>query len=242
MAPVVSVVPFLERTHAIARPMSRPIQTAPEMRTVPAILRDLRERLDAASARIELTFPYFLERVAPVSGAKALMDFETSFIGTSDAKGDDFVLKVKVPVTSLCPCSKAISEYGAHNQRGYITISVRTYPAPGEVLQLAGPPPVVSFQRFATRIFLGDLDGAALVLAELFELEVGRARKCAQVFYDVVRHNPEVIAKAAQLRRELQAGGYSTALMLLHECFGLQGVESISVMQSLRARIERSTY
>jgi hypothetical protein len=115
-------------------------------------------------------------------------------------------------------------------------------PAPGEVLQLAGPPPVVSFQRFATRIFLGDLDGAGLVLAELFEIEPGRARKCAQVFYDGVRHNPEVIAKTAQLRRELQSGGYATALMLLHECFGLQGIESISVMQSLRARIERSTY
>jgi GTP cyclohydrolase I len=99
------------------------------MRTVPAILRDLRDRLDASTARIELTFPYFLERVAPVSGARALMDFETSFIGESDATRDDFVLRVKVPVTSLCPCSKAISEYGAHNQRGYVTISVRSYPA-----------------------------------------------------------------------------------------------------------------
>ncbi len=104
------------------------------MRTVPAILKDLRERLDAASARIELSFPYFLERVAPVSGAKALMDFETSFIGQSDLERDDFVLRVKVPVTSLCPCSKAISEYGAHNQRGYVTISVRTYLEAGGVL------------------------------------------------------------------------------------------------------------
>jgi GTP cyclohydrolase I len=104
------------------------------MRTVPAILRDLRGRLDAATARIELTFPYFLERVAPVSGARALMDFETSFIGTSDATRDDFILRVKVPVTSLCPCSKAISEYGAHNQRGYVTISVRSYPEAGDVL------------------------------------------------------------------------------------------------------------
>ncbi len=100
------------------------------MRTVPAILRDLRGRLDATRARIELTFPYFLERVAPVSGARALMDYETSFIGTSDETHDDFLLRVKVPVTSLCPCSKAISKYGAHNQRGYVTLSVRTYPAP----------------------------------------------------------------------------------------------------------------
>jgi GTP cyclohydrolase I len=105
------------------------------MRTVPAILRDLRGRLDAASARIELTFPYFLERVAPVSGARALMDYEVTFVGTSDDVRDDFVLKVKVPVTSLCPCSKAISKYGAHNQRGYVTVSVRSYPvARNEVL------------------------------------------------------------------------------------------------------------
>ncbi|KIG14947.1 GTP cyclohydrolase I [Enhygromyxa salina] len=98
------------------------------MRTVPAILRDLRDRLDAASARIEVEFPYFLERAAPVSGAKALMDYACAFIGeVSDAPTpNDFVLRVRVPVTSLCPCSKAISERGAHNQRGYITISVRT--------------------------------------------------------------------------------------------------------------------
>lgn len=104
------------------------------MRTVPAILRDLRGRLDAASARIELTFPYFLERVAPVSGARALMDYEVTFVGTSDDVRDDFLLKVRVPVTSLCPCSKAISKYGAHNQRGYITLSVRSYQASGETL------------------------------------------------------------------------------------------------------------
>jgi GTP cyclohydrolase I len=104
------------------------------MRTVPRILQALRQRLDASSARIELHFPYFLERVAPVSGARALMDYETTFIGTSDDRNDDFVLRVKVPVTSLCPCSKAISKYGAHNQRGYVTISVRSVAAFGEAL------------------------------------------------------------------------------------------------------------
>ena len=102
------------------------------MRTMPAILADLRARLDATSARIELSFPYFLERIAPVSGARALMDYETTFIGTSDAGHDDFILVVRVPVTSLCPCSKAISDYGAHNQRGYLTLSVRAYPTDAE--------------------------------------------------------------------------------------------------------------
>jgi hypothetical protein len=112
-------------------------------------------------------------------------------------------------------------------------------PGPREVLQLAAPEPEASFQRFATRIFLGELDAAAGVLAELFELEVSRARRCAEVFYDGVRHNPSVIGKAAQLRRNLQSREFSEAMVLLHDCFGLQGVESISVMQSLRARIER---
>ena len=113
-------------------------------------------------------------------------------------------------------------------------------PGPAEILQLAGPTPTVSFQRFTTRIFVGDLEGAGEILAELFEVEDARARKCAQVFYDGVRNNPEVIGKAAQLRRDLQAGNYNNSLALLHDCFGLQGVESVSVMQTLRARMERT--
>ena len=96
------------------------------MRTVPAILRDLRRKLDAESAHIHLVFPYFLERQAPVSGASALMDYECCFDAAVNGGKDDFVFGVRVPVTSLCPCSKAISDYGAHNQRGYITIDVQT--------------------------------------------------------------------------------------------------------------------
>ena len=96
------------------------------MRTVPAVLRDLRTKLDAESAQIHLVFPYFLERRAPVSGASALMDYECSFDAAVNGGTDKFVFGVRVPVTSLCPCSKAISDYGAHNQRGYITIDVQT--------------------------------------------------------------------------------------------------------------------
>lgn len=101
------------------------------MRTLPAVLHELREKLDAESAHVEVKFPYFVERTAPVSEARALMDYECSFTGESNGEGDDFVLGVRVPVTSLCPCSKEISDYGAHNQRGYITIEVRSTP-PGE--------------------------------------------------------------------------------------------------------------
>ena len=96
------------------------------VRTVPRILRDLQSRLGASCAQVKVEFPYFLERSAPVSGATALMDYSCAFIGELSEDEDDFVLEVRVPVTSLCPCSKAISERGAHNQRGYITVSVRT--------------------------------------------------------------------------------------------------------------------
>jgi GTP cyclohydrolase I len=96
------------------------------MRTVPAILTELRSRLDAEKAQISVEFPYFLERAAPVSGAKSLMEYDCSFRAEMDGGDVDFVLGVKVPVTSLCPCSKAISDYGAHNQRGYLTMEVRT--------------------------------------------------------------------------------------------------------------------
>jgi GTP cyclohydrolase I len=96
------------------------------MRTIPTILHELKQRLEAETAHIEVKFPYFLERSAPVTNSKALMDYECAFTGESNGTKDDFVLSVRVPVTSLCPCSKEISEYGAHNQRGYITIEVRS--------------------------------------------------------------------------------------------------------------------
>jgi GTP cyclohydrolase I len=94
--------------------------------TLPVILEELRSRLNAESSHIEVSFTYFLERSAPVTQSKALMDYDCKFTAESTARESDFLLQVKIPVTSLCPCSKAISEYGAHNQRGYITIEVRT--------------------------------------------------------------------------------------------------------------------
>lgn len=93
--------------------------------SLPVILRRLKERLGADNAHMEVTFPFFLERIAPESGAKALMDYECSLIGELEGDEDRFILRVRVPVASLCPCSKKISDYGAHNQRGYVTIDVR---------------------------------------------------------------------------------------------------------------------
>jgi GTP cyclohydrolase I len=96
------------------------------MRTLPTILSELKAKLNAERAHMEVAFPYFLERTAPVSGATALMDYQCKFIGEVNGNEADFVLSVCVPVTSLCPCSKAISDYGAHNQRGQVTMEVRT--------------------------------------------------------------------------------------------------------------------
>lgn len=94
--------------------------------TIPAILAELKEVLNAESARMTMTFPYFLQKRAPVTGVAALMDYECSFDGSSGPEGEDFVLGVTVPVNSLCPCSREISSYGAHNQRGYMTLEVRS--------------------------------------------------------------------------------------------------------------------
>ena len=93
-------------------------------RTIPAVLADLQRRLDTATAHLTVTFPYFLRRAAPISGAAALMDYACTFSATAHGDTVQFELAVRVPVTSVCPCSKAISDYGAHNQRGYITVAV----------------------------------------------------------------------------------------------------------------------
>jgi GTP cyclohydrolase I len=96
------------------------------MHTIPEILAEMKQKLEAESAQFEARFTYFMEKTAPVSGAKALMDYECSFAGESNGETDDFVLGVDVPVKTLCPCSKEISDYGAHNQRGVVSIRVRS--------------------------------------------------------------------------------------------------------------------
>ncbi len=90
------------------------------------MLRDMVKRLEAEFGRVEMSFPYFINKAAPVSGVKSLMDYEVTFTGEISKEGYSFTMKVVVPVTSLCPCSKRISEYGAHNQRSHVTITART--------------------------------------------------------------------------------------------------------------------
>ncbi len=86
----------------------------------------LLRKLPAQRARVEIEFPFFRLKKAPVTGMEGMMDYEVRFvIDTERDKGGTFTLTVKVPVTTLCPCSKAMSTHGAHNQRGIVTYSVR---------------------------------------------------------------------------------------------------------------------
>lgn len=90
--------------------------------SIPAVLRHLRDRLNAPSARLVMRFPYFLRRSAPVSGASGLVDYACGIDASIHDDVVEFSISAGVPVTSVCPCSKAISDYGAHNQRGTVTI------------------------------------------------------------------------------------------------------------------------
>lgn len=91
------------------------------------MLREMVKRLEAEIGHIEMTFPYFLNKSAPVSGVQSLMDYEVTFTGEIREGGQyEFTMRVVVPVTSLCPCSKKISDYGAHNQRSHVTVTATT--------------------------------------------------------------------------------------------------------------------
>jgi GTP cyclohydrolase I len=89
------------------------------------LLVQLRQRLEAETAHADFEFPFFLAKKAPVTGASGLIDYLVRFQANLGANGMDFVVTVIVPVTTLCPCSKAISASGAHNQRGEVTFSIR---------------------------------------------------------------------------------------------------------------------
>ena len=90
------------------------------------MLGEMTERLEAQAGHIEMTFPYFINKTAPVSGVQSLLDYEVSFIGEIRSGKPAMRIKVVVPVTSLCPCSKKISDRGAHNQRSHVTVTATT--------------------------------------------------------------------------------------------------------------------
>lgn len=110
--------------------MSRFIQMLNETETIVSaksfhkMLNEMVQRLEADNGYIEMQFPYFIEKTAPVSGVKSLMDYQVSLAGQIENGYVDSTLEITVPVKSLCPCSKKISEYGAHNQRSHLTVGI----------------------------------------------------------------------------------------------------------------------
>lgn len=90
------------------------------------ILHAMQVKLHASTAHLEMEFPFFLTKKAPVTGKEGVMDYTARFSATASGKNIDFVLTVVVGVTTLCPCSKAISKYSAHNQRGNVTVAIRS--------------------------------------------------------------------------------------------------------------------
>jgi GTP cyclohydrolase I len=89
------------------------------------MLEEMTEHLSASAGHIEMTFPYFVMKKAPVSGVESLMNYQATIFGEHRAGKTEVWLKVVVPTTSLCPCSKEISDYGAHNQRSHITLTAK---------------------------------------------------------------------------------------------------------------------
>jgi GTP cyclohydrolase I len=90
------------------------------------ILYAMQEKFQAETSHLEMEFPYFMVKRAPVSGMDSVMDYTARFDATASRQEIDFVLTVRAMVTTLCPCSKAIAEYGAHNQRGEVTVQIRS--------------------------------------------------------------------------------------------------------------------
>lgn len=93
---------------------------------IPEMLEELQRKLHAQNAHLEMEFPYFMVKKAPVSGKEGMVDYTVRFDAAMSGREFDFLLTVKCNVTTLCPCSKAISKYGAHNQRGEVTVQVRS--------------------------------------------------------------------------------------------------------------------
>jgi len=96
------------------------------VRTFRHMIGEMADLLEAEKAHIEMRFPFFINKKAPVSGVESLIDYDVTLVGELEQGRSTMFLKVLVPVTSLCPCSKEISEYGAHNQRSHVTVTVES--------------------------------------------------------------------------------------------------------------------
>ena len=122
------------------------------------ILNEMKLKLGSESAHLEIQFPYFIDKAAPVSGAKSLMEYTCEF-SASMTDSLDFVLGIKVPLTSLCPCSRELSRFGAHNQRSIMTVRIRYHDFVWiedlvELIEQCGSSPLYSLLKRADEKFV----------------------------------------------------------------------------------------
>ena len=179
------------------------------------VLVDLRERLHIARAQAEFIFPYFAEKFAPVTRAVGLMDYNVTLAGNIDLMGTQVVTTVSVPVTTLCPCSKAISVHGAHNQRGEVKFSVRSNAgafiedliamaensASSELYSLLKRPDekAVTERAFLNPVFVEDLVRNLALLAEA-RPEIEWYRIEAENFESIHNHNAYAVIERTKKR------------------------------------------
>ncbi|MBO8127338.1 MAG: GTP cyclohydrolase I FolE2 [Firmicutes bacterium] len=103
-------------------------QTGLSSRQSRRVLEEVASKLEAERVEMSVAFKYFLKKKSPVSGLSSVLDYDCEFTSSLNKDHFDFVLGVRVPVTSVCPCSKEIAKYGAHNQRAIISIRLRSHP------------------------------------------------------------------------------------------------------------------
>ncbi|HEX8295418.1 MAG TPA: GTP cyclohydrolase FolE2 [Chthoniobacteraceae bacterium] len=188
---------------------------APELHVgrIGDLLRELTRRLDSRTAHVDFDFPFFLEKEAPVTKALGMMDYGARFAATIDAGVVDFVVTVIVPVTTLCPCSKAISVHGAHNQRGHVTFSIRSCPplwledmirlvedsASSELYSLLKRPDekAVTERAYENPVFVEDLVRSVAARAEQ-DSRIKWYRVEAENFESIHNHNAYALIEKAE--------------------------------------------
>ena len=187
-----------------------------------AILRELTARLDSESAHVDFEFPFFLAKAAPVTGAVGMMDYTARFAATLEKDVVDFVVTVIVPVTTLCPCSKAISAHGAHNQRGQVTFAIRyTKPlwiedmirlvedsASSELYSLLKRPDekAVTERAYANPVFVEDLVRNIAARADRTP-EITWYRIEAENFESIHNHNAYALIEKWKVKVKVESSG-----------------------------------
>ncbi len=154
------------------------------------LMQEMLTRLQAAHGHIDASFPFFITKAAPVSGVRSLMDYEVTLGATHEPVGGTLQqLSVRVPVTSLCPCSKEISRYGAHNQRSHIMIAA----------ELQGPMTIEELVRIAERVASCELFGLLKRPDEKYVTE--RAYENPKFVEDLVRDLAVSLDAEPRIRR-----------------------------------------